>query len=53
MGCGFVRFVRKSLIEKVARVPEADRPEEWGGRDTAERLAVAVQAGVITRDDLR
>lgn len=51
-GCGYVRFVRDSLIEKIEMIPDDSKPEDWPSLSLEGKLKVAFQEGELTYSEI-
>lgn len=47
------QFIRAGLLELADRVPDGDRPDDWGSLSGEERMQVAIEQGYVSISDLR
>jgi hypothetical protein len=51
-GCGFRRFVREDILDKIGAIPEAARPDGWSQMTTVEKVLFAYEMGRLSVDDV-
>lgn len=51
-GCGFKRFIRGDILDKISAIPEAARPDEWDQMTAFEKALFGYRAGLLSVDDL-